>query len=151
MSINTDEWRDLQPMQKAAASREPVRFGLKQMRSGLWRATVLVRLEVLEKLRLDHWRFAVRVGSGANRARLALVPDRDGAFELQEVGKVKGGGVYRLVLPPVRDWSEVDLKLTGVGHQVTDFQGSRKALFIDLPKPVWDRASAVQLAAARKG
>lgn len=151
MNINTDEWDDLQPAPKAAAATAPVRFSLKQGRGGAWRATVLIRKEVLEKLRLTHWRFAVRIGKGGNRHRLAIVPATDGRFELQGVGKAKGGGVYKLFLPPVDSWAEVEMETMAVTHSVADFRGSQKALFIDLPKPVWDAAAALAVRRAREG
>lgn len=151
MNLNTDEWDDLQPAPKAAAVMAPVRFSLKQGRGGTWRATVLIRKEVLEKLRATHWRFAVRIGKGGNRHRLAIVPASDGRFELQEVGKAKGGGVYRLFLPPVDSWAEVEMATMAVGHSVADFRGSQKALFIDLPRPVWDMGAALAVRRARKG
>lgn len=151
MKLNLDEWEEIQPAPKAAAvAKEPVRFCLKQLRNG-WRGSVLVRRAVLEQLRMQTWRVDIRAGRGANRDRLAVVPSENGKFELTELGVAKGGGVFSVNFPAPSGWGEIDMPMCGCEFRIGDIQGTRKALFIDLPKPVWDPAAARQLLDARAG
>lgn len=145
------DWLDLTPPTKSAKASEPVRIGFAKMRGAKSRARLLVRAEVFRPLAMTHWRVAIRVGQGARRHQIAIVPADDGKFCFAEVGVAKGGGVYAVTLPNVSAWPDVQAPAAPASFKVEDV-GKSKILVIDLPAFCWDaRARAAMEARMRDG
>lgn len=135
-----DGWQELEPEAKAAPATAPVRFGLRLMAKGKARGVLLIRREVVGRLGMATHRVDVRLGTGANTHLLAIVPNDAGRFELLEMGTAKGGGTFRVMLPHVASWPNVDFSTMAVGHDV-EAQGKRNVLVVKLPPVCWDAAS----------
>lgn len=151
MNLVLDEWRELEPEQKKAPSTAAVRFGISQFRGGPRRGRVLIKQEIIDRLQLKTWRVNIRLGSGPNRFRLAIIPDLQGKFELQEVGKIKGGGTWRLQLPCVEAWTDYPLPMAEPDWKVDKIFGQTRALFIELPAPLVDEPAFKKWQQARAG
>lgn len=136
MNISLDEWEDLEPEAKTGSSAAPVRFGVSEGKTGRRRGRVLMRRAVIDQLDLKTWRANVRIGRAANRFRLAVVPNTDGRFELQEMGKNKGGGTWRILLPVIDTWTDFPMPLAEPDWSIGKIFGRTKALFIELPAPL---------------
>jgi hypothetical protein len=151
MSLALEEWNELEPEAKKAPVTAPVRFGISQFRNGPRRGRILMRREILERLEMKTWRVNIRLGSGPNKFRLAVVPDLQGKFELQEVGLTKGGGTWRLQLPAIESWTDYPMAMSEPDWRIDKIFGSTRALFIELPAPLveearfktWQQARAV--------
>lgn len=134
-----DEWKDIAPAEKAAPSQEPVRFALQKMRGGPARAAVLIRRDVIAQTGAEHWRVRVVMGSGAERRhQIAIVSDAEGPFELLEVGKTKGGGTFRVLLPHVADWPDLVVKAMARPYKIGRVRG-KPAIIVDLPAFCFDQ------------
>lgn len=132
-----DGWIDLVPQAKAASAVIPVRFGMQKIRGAHARGVLLIRRDVLTPLKMETWRVHVRVGSSPERRhQIAIVPAKDGMFELGEVGKAKGGGVFRVRLPIVDRFPDIALALAPAPHKV-EHTGAKPFLTIDLPAAIW--------------
>lgn len=146
----SDEWTDLAPQTRAATAKEPVRFGLSRIGRNAKRSrgVILIRRDVVEKLNLSHWRVAVRLGKGPRAHQVAIVPDKDGAFELREVGVVKGGGTFKIVLPEVQTFPDAVAPAIGRSFKIEQ-AGKVTMLVIDLPAYCWDANARKAFEASR--
>ncbi|WP_029061738.1 hypothetical protein [Labrenzia sp. DG1229] len=152
MNLALEEWTDLEPEPKAATSTAPVRFGIAQFRNGPRRGRVLIRREILDRLQIGSWlNVNIRLGSGPNRYRLAILPAKGGKFKLAEVGKTKGGGTWRLQLPYIDGWTDYPLKMSEANWSIDKIFGNTQALFLDLPAPLVDEVAFAKWQQARAG
>ncbi|MBO6759319.1 MAG: hypothetical protein JJ902_23555 [Roseibium sp.] len=135
MNLNMDEWDDLVPEQKTP-TKVPVRFGVGRYRNGPRRGCILILREVIDRLQMETWRVTIRLGKGPNLDRLAVIPAKDGKFELQEVGLTKGGGTFRLSLPVIETWTEYPCPLSEADWTIDRIFGQQNALFMTLPLPL---------------
>lgn len=147
----SDDWFDLEPASKPVAQQAPVRFGYAKAGKGTMRGRVLIRAAVLAPLDMKSWRVDVKIGGGARLGRLAIVPNPAGKFELTEMGIAKGGGTYRLMLPPVASWSDEPFETAEQAYSIETIHGRTKGLVVHLPLIVVDPARALQARAARHG
>ena len=144
------DWTDLQPVAKAAPAKVPVRFGLQKLGrgDGPSKGVLLIRRDALAQLDLKHHRVAVRLGKGARSHQIAIVPQDDGPFELQEVGVAKGGGVYRVFLPPIETFPKCTAPMVERPFKI-EREGKRQIIVIDLPSFCWDANSRKSFEASR--
>ncbi len=150
-SFQTDSWESLEPDQKAAAKKAPVRFGVTQARgTGPRRGRVLILRSVLVELGLKTWRVDAQLGRGAHEGQLAIVGNTDGRFELQEMGKTKGGGTFRLSLPVIDSWTAYDCPTGEIEHRIETIRGGRKALILTLPAPLVSKQAYAKWVDARR-
>ncbi|MEJ8571269.1 hypothetical protein [Microbaculum marinum] len=132
------EWTELEPDRKpAGAPKAPVRFGLMKMRKARSRGRVLILRDVVSQLGMKTWRVNVRLGKGARQHQIAIIPDEQGRFELQELGKSKGGGTFSINMPVVERFPDVPFSPMEVRWTV-EAEGKRKILVVDLPPFCWD-------------
>lgn len=151
MNDMSEDWIDLQPIPKASSPKAPIRFGLAKLGhggSGRARGFVLIQRDVLEPLGLKHFRVGVRVGKGARAHQVAIVPADDGAFELQELGVAKGGGVYRVRFPVVETFPDATAP-AGERPFKIEREGKRQIVVIDLPAFCWDKNARKAFEASR--
>lgn len=141
------EWTDLAPTPKAATTHEPVRFGMSKIRGAKARGVLLLRREVIDQLDMKHWRVAIRIGSGARAHQIAVVPDDNGLFTLDEVGTAKKGGTWRVRLPVVDRFPDIASPALGRSWKIEQ-DGKRKILVIDLPPYCFDEGSKRRAVAA---
>lgn len=142
------DWQDLEPDPKRSAKKAPVRFGLKKYGAARAKGRLLVTREVLRDLGMTTWRCNVRVGRGARKHQIALVPDEQGRFELSELGKIKGGGTFGVTLPVVEDFPDVSMAPVERTFRI-ETEGKRRILVVDLPSVCWNKADRDRLAARR--
>ena len=142
------DWQELEPDAKAAPARAPVRFGLRKVRTAPAKGRLLLRRDVVAALGMENWRCNIRLGKGARKHQIALVPDKAGRFELQELGKVKGGGTFGVTLPIIEEFPDISLPPAERSYKI-ETEGKRKILVVDLPTVCWNKADRDRLAAGR--
>lgn len=148
--MSDSDWTELQPVTKGAPVKVPVRFGLQKLGrgDGPAKGVLLIRRDCLAQLDLRHLRVAVRLGKGARAHQIALVPQDDGPFELQEVGVAKGGGIYRLRLPPIDTFPDRAAPLIERPFKI-ERDGKRQIIVVDLPSFCWDANARKSFEASR--
>lgn len=158
MDLNLDGWTSLDPAPPRAAPAADVRFGMSQVGKGPRRGRVLVRPQVLRQMGLTTWRANLRLGTGANSHKLAIVPVEDGAFEFLKVGgrgeegaSGASAGTYRLILPPVPVWTEFPCPMGETAWEIATVYGRTRALIIDLPAPLVSARDFTKWQEARRG
>lgn len=134
-------WQELQPFKRAASAAAPVRVGVRQIRDAPARALILIKSDIL-KLLGPAKRFRIALGSAEQRHQLRIAVDEVGPFEPEEVGKAKGGGVFRFLLPPLDRFPECKVEA-----QAADYQHDKagKAIIVDLPAWAWNEKVKLDL------
>lgn len=146
----TDEWDELLPVKQQQAAKEPVRVGVTLVgRQRAPRLAVYVRGAILAELGGRAMRYRLSLGKGATRHMIRVVQDDAGPFEACELGKHKGGGVFRLLLPPIERIPACRIAALGAKYEVA----KKRHLLITLPPWAWDdnekRRAEKQLGSAR--
>lgn len=145
-----DDWDELAPAQKAAPSKAPVRVGVSIIgRHGSARMAVYVRTAVLDELGGRARRYRASLGKGGNRTLLRIAQGDDAPFEATELGTAKGGGTWRILLPPNERVPNCKVLPVDVKYEVR----KKGELLITLPSWAWDdrEREKVQKQAAAAG
>ena len=148
MAIALDgDWQDLTPPVKAGAvERGPVQFGIlgnngPARRTGpKYRGVLYIRRAVIEALGMKNWRVRIRIGAGANKHQICVIPDEAGPFELSEIkspAKNAGIGIFRVRLPEVDRFPACVIPPIDRPHRI-DHIGKQKVLLVDLPMSCFD-------------
>lgn len=151
-SFQTDSWQALEPDCKPGIKKVPVRFGVSQSRgTGPRRGRILLLRDIVDQLGLSTWRVDAILGKGVHEGDLAITGSKDGRFELQKMGKTKGGGTFRLSLPVIGSWTEYDCPMGEIDHRFETVRGGRKALILTLPAPLVSQQAFKKWSDARRG
>lgn len=146
------EWEDIEPQAKASTPAAPVKFGMfkagkpkKDGERARARGTVLIRKDVLASLGMKTWRVKIRVGKGERAHQIAIVPDPDGPFELQQLNggrvekgaKMERGDVFRVRLPVIERFPDQSIQAVSRPYKV-EKEAGKMILVIDLPAYCFD-------------
>jgi hypothetical protein len=101
------------------------------------RLSLYIRADVLGLIGGGAKKFRLSLGRGANKHLLRVQQEEGAPFVAVEVGKAKGGGTFRLMLPPTEQFPDARVPPQGVTYE---HKKGERALLITMPAWAWNNA-----------
>ena len=138
MDYNPKDFADLEPARRSGPLRAPVRFGIMCRGKGAARPHLVATKSVLDRLPGSGAEFSVSLGKKSETRHLLRVErDPEGKFIPTELGKAKGGGVFRFVFA-IPNLPRAKADPVACDHEIIN-----GVLYVTLPSWVWNKPAAI--------